>query len=112
LQCLSDIEPTLQGNTTKQQNPYPQLPYLGQLGLLPVLVAGLAIVLKGLLVCLPLLAVPNALRLFLPDGFCLILDLCVYGSFPWGGRAITKNDMQSIRPTLNLNARVQNNLGC
>jgi len=25
LQCLSEIEPTLEGNTTKQQNPYPQL---------------------------------------------------------------------------------------
>jgi len=25
LQCLSEIEPTLEGNTTKQQNHYPQL---------------------------------------------------------------------------------------
>ncbi len=88
LQCLSDIEPTLQGNTVKQKNPHPRLSLSwatwiiarlgGWSGYCSQLSPGMPTIVYGL----------QCFEAIFLVGFCLTHDLCVHGSFTRGAGGI------------------------
>jgi hypothetical protein len=98
--CLMEIEPTLQGKTKKQQNPYPRASLPWATWIIARLGGASGTVLKVCLVCQPWSRVYDVLNPSLKAGTLLGVNLCIHRSLCGGSSPLTRVFPTTSKPNI------------